>query len=202
MPSLAPADWPILNSKDLNFPAFTTPRGGIKFISPPTMAVGTGTLTFSNGATVQGSMRMKIGGGTYKRYVNHQFQQDNVRKGREFEDQIARVLRFAGWTNIVRRWKWDSMTYDIAAYSPKGDFYVFECKGGRGLARTDTIKKAIGAAMVIKNALTTVLIRPRFVIVTTEISETPTGKILLDTLCANCHGVYKAGAFETWCELV
>lgn len=106
------------------------------------------------------------------------------RQGKAFEDTVELLLRVEGWTINDRQWRHPEVDVevDIVATNPDGQQWWIECKGSwespsrNGLARTDTLKKAIfnGAMLLLVED------RAPYMIVT---SHLPTG-----------------GAGETWID--
>lgn len=85
------------------------------------------------------------------------FQTRSVVDGRRFEEAVEAVLRFAGWTIAERRAVVHGVEVDLIAHHPQTrDAWLIECKGSRdgrrpGLKRTDTVKKAIASAALLRH---------------------------------------------------
>jgi hypothetical protein len=84
------------------------------------------------------------------------------RRGRRFEQTVLDALDEESWTVIGYHEEIDGIEVDLTAIHPaighRHKFYI-ECKGGTiphrsGLARTDTVKKAIGTAWGLRNSTT------------------------------------------------
>jgi len=81
------------------------------------------------------------------------------RRGAEFEAEVVDAMVRAGWLLLGRHVKADyGLEVDIVARAPWSDSpWWIECKGGTipgrsGLARCDTVKKAIGTAWALRSA--------------------------------------------------
>jgi len=80
------------------------------------------------------------------------------RQGRRFEEIVEGLLLIDGWTINARNWRHPEIEVevDIVATNPEGVEWWIECKGSwespsrNGLERTDTLKKAIGSAALIR----------------------------------------------------
>lgn len=77
--------------------------------------------------------------------------------GAQFEDEVADYLARRRWRIIDRHVDIDGIEVDLLARHPEMRRpWLLECKGGigirSGLARTDTVKKAIGAAWALRDA--------------------------------------------------
>lgn len=80
------------------------------------------------------------------------------RQGAAFEETVVTLLRVEGWTVHERKWRQPDVEVeiDIVAEDPQGERWWIECKGswesptGNGLERTDTAKKAIGSAAILR----------------------------------------------------
>lgn len=84
---------------------------------------------------------------------------DASRQGAAFEETVALLLLVEGWTILDRNWREPTtdVEVDIVAKSPSGELWWIECKGSwlasrNGLERTDTLKKAIGSAHILRQA--------------------------------------------------
>lgn len=80
------------------------------------------------------------------------------RQGAEFERAVATMLKIEGWTIDAERWRHPEVDVEIdfVATDPLGETWWIECKGSwesptcNGLERTDTLKKAIGSAAILR----------------------------------------------------
>lgn len=77
--------------------------------------------------------------------------------GAAFEQYVTEVLEYRRWTIDDRNVNIDGIEVDIVAHHPGiVDPWFIECKGGvsrgTGLARTDTVKKAVGAAWALRDS--------------------------------------------------
>lgn len=86
----------------------------------------------------------------------------SIRRGLRFEHEVIDAVEAEGWTINALHEVIDGIEVDLTlvhpSIGPQHKFYV-ECKGGTiphcsGLARTDTVKKAIGAAWGLRNSVT------------------------------------------------
>lgn len=81
-------------------------------------------------------------------------------RGNRFEEQVAEAIISRRWEILSRHTEIDGIEVDFVARHPEHPRQWFlECKGGEipyrsGLARTDTVKKAIGAAWGLRNSET------------------------------------------------
>jgi hypothetical protein len=96
-------------------------------------------------------------------------------KGLAFEDHVADTLAAREWTIVDRNVDVNGIEIDIVTTSPVGSLWFVECKGGdivgrSGLARTDTVKKAVGAAWALRDSL--VHRSGRYFVVTTMMPTT------------------------------
>lgn len=79
-------------------------------------------------------------------------------RGTQFEDRVADALLERQWTILGRHTEVDGIEVDFVAIHPEHPRqWLLECKGGdipsrSGLARTDTVKKAIGTAWGLRNS--------------------------------------------------
>jgi hypothetical protein len=83
----------------------------------------------------------------------------SIRRGRRFEQEVVDSLWDHNWDVIARHEIVDGIEIDITAIHPELPLLTFyiEAKGGTiphrsGLARTDTVKKAIGAAWALRDS--------------------------------------------------
>lgn len=83
------------------------------------------------------------------------FQAASTKQGHDFEDVVAQLLTFSGWTVTDRKYRHpDSrVEIDIVAIDPDGDLWWIECKGADGsskrppgLSDGTTMKVAVGVA--------------------------------------------------------
>lgn len=79
------------------------------------------------------------------------------RQGSGFEQAVSVLLQIEGWTIDAHRWRHPEVDVEIdfVATSPQGEQWWIECKGSwesrsNGLERTDTLKKAIGSAAILR----------------------------------------------------
>ncbi len=79
------------------------------------------------------------------------------RQGHAFEETVEVLLRVEGWTILERNWRHPviDIEVDIVAIDPSGTEWWVECKGSwessrNGLQRTDTFKKAIANAALLR----------------------------------------------------
>ncbi len=79
------------------------------------------------------------------------------RQGADFERLVMTTLLIEGWQIVARRWRHPEVDVEIdfVAVDPHGVEWWIECKGSwestrNGLERTDTAKKAIGSAAILK----------------------------------------------------
>lgn len=80
------------------------------------------------------------------------------RQGSQFEDAVEILLRCQNWTIQERHWRQPviNVEIDFVATDPSGQTWWIECKGSwesptvNGLERTDTLKKAIGSAALLR----------------------------------------------------
>lgn len=79
------------------------------------------------------------------------------RQGAEFERAVETLLKIDGWTIEAHRWRHPlvDVEIDFVAIDPDGVRWWIECKGSwearsNGLERTDTLKKAIGSAAILR----------------------------------------------------
>lgn len=84
------------------------------------------------------------------------------RRGRRFEREVIDAIEAEGWCVIAEHEVIDGIEVDLTVTHPsiglRHKIYV-ECKGGTiphvsGLARTDTVKKAIGTAWGLRKSVT------------------------------------------------
>lgn len=79
-------------------------------------------------------------------------------RGRAFEDEVCRALESESWTIVGRNVEIDGIEIDIVANDPNGRRWWIECKGGEaqrsGLARPDTVKRALGTAWALRDSAT------------------------------------------------
>lgn len=85
------------------------------------------------------------------------FQASSSRQGRAFEETVCILLQIEGWGIADRNWRQPDVDVeiDIVADDPKGRRWWIECKGSwegsrNGLTRTDTLKKAIANAYLLR----------------------------------------------------
>lgn len=85
------------------------------------------------------------------------FQAASGRQGRAFEETVVILLQCEGWTVTARNWRQPDIDVeiDIVATDPAGRPWWIECKGSwessrNGLTRTDTLKKAIANAYLLR----------------------------------------------------
>lgn len=106
-----------------------------------------------------------------------------TRQGRAFEDTVVVLLQCQGWTIIERNWREPEVDIevDIVADSPTGDRWWIECKGSwesnrNGLARTDTLKKAIanGALLRLLDG------HHPYMVIASHLPESGAGKVWLE----------------------
>lgn len=98
-----------------------------------------------------------------------------TRQGSAFEETVATLLKVEGWTVHERKWRHPEVEVeiDIVASDPDGERWWIECKGswespsGNGLERTDTAKKAIGSAAILR--LLPEDVRPRYMLITSHV---------------------------------
>lgn len=79
------------------------------------------------------------------------------RQGAGFEQAVETLLKIDGWTIDAHRWRHPEVDVEIdfVATDPTGEQWWIECKGSweaksNGLERTDTLKKAIGSAAILR----------------------------------------------------
>lgn len=80
------------------------------------------------------------------------------RQGDTFEATVKNLLEIEGWKILDQNWRHPAcaVEIDIVAIDPDGETWWIECKGswesrtGNGLERTDTAKKAIANAAIIR----------------------------------------------------
>lgn len=80
------------------------------------------------------------------------------RQGAEFEKAVEILLLCQNWTIQERHWREPTINVEIdfVATDPSGETWWIECKGSwesptvNGLERTDTLKKAIGSAALLR----------------------------------------------------
>lgn len=79
------------------------------------------------------------------------------RQGAEFESAVELLLKVEGWEIKARHWRHPEVDVEIdfVATAPNGQTWWVECKGSweasrNGLERTDTLKKAIGSAAILR----------------------------------------------------
>ena len=79
------------------------------------------------------------------------------RQGVGFEQAVETLLKIDGWTIDAHRWRHPEVDVEIdfVATDPFGEQWWIECKGSwesdrNGLERTDTLKKAIGSAAILR----------------------------------------------------
>lgn len=79
------------------------------------------------------------------------------RQGAEFEAAVELILKVEGWQIEHHRWRHPEVEVEIdyVAIAPDGQRWWIECKGSwearsNGLERTDTLKKAIGSAAILR----------------------------------------------------
>lgn len=99
---------------------------------------------------------------TFEGYCRGRFEDrmgDASRQGAAFETTVELLLLIEGWTIIDRHWREPTtdVEIDLVAKDPSGEMWWIECKGSwlatrNGLERTDTLKKAIGSATVLRHA--------------------------------------------------
>lgn len=101
------------------------------------------------------------------------------RQGKAFEDTVELLLLVEGWTINDRHWRHPEVDVeiDIVATDPTGQTWWIECKGSwestrNGLARTDTLKKAIfnGAMLRLCDD------RERYMVVTSRLPSSGAGQ--------------------------
>lgn len=88
----------------------------------------------------------------------HDRQAAASRQGSAFEETVHNLLQIEGWTIHDRNWREPTIDIeiDIVATDPHGERWWIECKGSwesptrNGLARTDTLKKAIGNGALLR----------------------------------------------------
>lgn len=78
------------------------------------------------------------------------------RQGAQFEAAVKVTLQIEGWTVTAERWRHPDLDVevDFVATDPLGQEWWIECKGSwegnrPGLARTDTVKKAVSNAALL-----------------------------------------------------
>lgn len=79
-------------------------------------------------------------------------------RGKAFEDEVCDALEQRSWKVIGRNVSIDGIEIDIVAIDPDGRRWWIECKGGEaersGLARPDTVKRALGTAWALRDSET------------------------------------------------
>lgn len=103
--------------------------------------------------------------------MSDDYQSAASEQGREFEDAVMALLKYAGWEIKDRRNRIEGHEIDIVAIDDEGRETWVECKGSfrgtvPGLMRNDTVKKAVGVAWSLKQRIPD---RPRYILVTSHI---------------------------------
>lgn len=106
------------------------------------------------------------------------------RQGSAFEETVCNLLQIEGWTIHERNWREPEIDIeiDIVATDPHGERWWVECKGSwespsrNGLARTDTLKKAIANGALLR----CLPYAKRYMVVTSHLPQAGAGVLWLD----------------------
>lgn len=122
------------------------------------------------------------------------------RQGAAFEATVELLLQIEGWTIDARRWRQPDVDVeiDLVATDPDGVQWWIECKGSwesdrNGLARTDTLKKAIGSAY----SLSRLPKRRPYMVVASHLPKTGAGVGWIDDLLSLCAEIRVVGFVQT-----